>query len=116
MSARTGRGLFKGLSHGELLFHVAAWIEDFRDLNRPLSKSSLRCGCCTIFWSFGKSRDPRIFDPQLAEGPLLDLGTYLVSLLIEIFGVPEGVVGLGQPDPSCVDGQLSAILTDADGN
>src|ERR1700735_2684203 len=55
MSARTGRGLFKGLSHGELLFHVAAWIEDFRDSSRPLSKSSLRCGCCTIFWSFGKS-------------------------------------------------------------
>jgi hypothetical protein len=29
---------------------------------------------------------------------------------------PEGVVGLGQPDPSGVKGQLSAILTDADGN
>ena len=36
-------------------FHVAAWIEDFPGPNRPLSKSSLRCGCCTIFWSFGKS-------------------------------------------------------------
>ena len=28
----------------------------FRDPNRRLSKSSLRFGCCTIFWSFGKSR------------------------------------------------------------
>ena len=27
----------------------------FRDPSRPLSKSSLRCACCTIFWSFGKS-------------------------------------------------------------
>src|ERR1700726_4812932 len=27
----------------------------FPDPNRLLSKSSLRCGCCTIFWSFGKS-------------------------------------------------------------
>ena len=26
-----------------------------RDPNLPLSKSSLRCGCCTIFWSYGKS-------------------------------------------------------------
>src|SRR6202040_3087676 len=34
-------------------FHVAAWIEDFQGPNRPLSKSSLRCGCCMIFWSFG---------------------------------------------------------------
>src|ERR1700761_6298271 len=37
-------------------FHVAAWIEDFAGSNRPLSKNSLRCGCCTIFWSFGKSQ------------------------------------------------------------
>ena len=31
-------------------------LRTFRDPNRPLSKSSLRCGCCTISWSFGKSR------------------------------------------------------------
>jgi hypothetical protein len=36
-------------------FHVAAWIEDFPGSNRRLSKNSLRCECCTIFWSFGKS-------------------------------------------------------------
>src|SRR5208282_5706981 len=30
-------------------------VRPFRDPSRPLSKSSLRCGCCTIFWSFGKS-------------------------------------------------------------
>jgi predicted dehydrogenase len=62
------------------------------------------------------TRGHRIFDPKLAGGPLLDLGTYQVSFLTEIFGIPERVVGLGQPDPSGVNGQLSAILTDADGN
>ena len=61
-------------------------------------------------------RDHRIFDPKMAGGPLLDLGTYQVSLLTEILGVPERVVGIGQPDPSGVNGQLSAILTDAAGN
>jgi hypothetical protein len=30
-------------------------LRTFRGPNRPLSKSSLRFGCCTIFWSFGKS-------------------------------------------------------------
>ena len=36
--------------------HVATWIEDFcLGPNRPLSKNSLRCVCCTIFWSFGIS-------------------------------------------------------------
>lgn len=62
------------------------------------------------------TRDHRIFNPQLAGGPLLDLGTYPVSLLTELLGVPERVVGVGQPDPSGVNGQLSAVLTDARGN
>src|SRR5271165_733990 len=34
------------------------WLPGLRTFlgpNRPLSKNSLRCGCCTIFWSFGKS-------------------------------------------------------------
>jgi hypothetical protein len=44
------------------------------------------------------------------------LGTYQVSFLTDIFGVPKHVVGLGQPNPSGVNGQLSAILADADGN
>ena len=34
------------------------WLPGLRTFlgpNRPLSKNSLRCGCYTIFWSFGKS-------------------------------------------------------------
>src|SRR6202162_757659 len=40
-------------------FHVAAWIEDFPG-SKPTVKQKLAavCGCCTIFWSFGKSRHP----------------------------------------------------------
>jgi predicted dehydrogenase len=72
----------------------------------------------SVYTDYGEyfTRNHRIFDPRLAGGPLLDLGTYPVSLLTEIFGVPERVVGLGQPDPSGVNGQLSAILIDAEGN
>jgi predicted dehydrogenase len=72
----------------------------------------------SVFTDYGEyfTRDHRIFDPKLAGGPLLDLGTYQVAFLAEIFGVPERVVGLGQQDPSGVNGQLSAILADADGN
>jgi predicted dehydrogenase len=72
----------------------------------------------SVYTDFGEyfTRDHRIFDPKLAGGPLLDLGTYAVALLTEIFGIPERVVGVGQPDPQGVMGQLSAILTDAAGN
>jgi predicted dehydrogenase len=62
------------------------------------------------------TRDHRIFDARLAGGPLLDLGTYPVSLLTKLLGVPMQVVGMGQADPSGVNGQLSVILTDAAGN
>jgi predicted dehydrogenase len=72
----------------------------------------------SVYTEYGEyfTRDHRIFDPKLAGGPLLDLGTYPVSLLTEIFGVPKRVIGVGQPDSSGVNGQLSAILIDAEGN
>jgi predicted dehydrogenase len=72
----------------------------------------------SVYTDYGEyfARDHRIFDPKLAGGPLLDLGIYAVALLTEIFGIPTRVIGLGQPDPQGVIGQLSAILTDAAGN
>ena len=39
-----------------------------------------------------------------------------MSLLTKLLGVPQQVVGMGQADPSGVNGQLSVILTDAAGN
>ncbi|WP_422072469.1 Gfo/Idh/MocA family protein [Tranquillimonas rosea] len=62
------------------------------------------------------TRDHRIFDPALAGGPLLDLGTYPVSFLTKLMGVPDRVVGLAQQDESGVHGQLSVIMADAAGN
>jgi predicted dehydrogenase len=72
----------------------------------------------SVFTDYGEffTRDHRIFDPKLAGGPLLDLGTYQVSFLTEIFGVPKDVIGASQADPSGVHSQLSATLTDAKGN
>jgi predicted dehydrogenase len=103
-----------------LFFAEALWtffLPKF-DVLRQLLETKAIGEIKSVYTDYGEyfSRDHRIFDPKLAGGPLLDLGTYQVSLLTEIFGVPERVVGLGQPDPSGVNGQLSAILTDAAGN
>ncbi len=62
------------------------------------------------------TRDHRIFRPDLAGGPLYDLGTYPISLVTRLMGVPEQVVGMKQEDESGVHGQLSVILADARGN
>jgi predicted dehydrogenase len=58
----------------------------------------------------------RIFNPELAGGPLLDLGTYPLSMVTSLLGAPEKVVALGQPDPAGVNGQLAAVLTHPGGS
>jgi predicted dehydrogenase len=62
------------------------------------------------------TRDHRIFDSTLAGGPLLDLGTYPVSLLARLLGEARQVVGLKQDDPSGVHGQLAVAMQNAAGN
>lgn len=60
--------------------------------------------------------DHRIYDPTLAGGPLLDLGTYDASFIHFVLGAPTSVTAVGQPANDELNGQVSAILTDADGN
>lgn len=60
--------------------------------------------------------DHRIYDPALAGGPLLDLGTYPVALAHYVLGNPESVLASGQPATSELNGQVSAILTHDDGS
>jgi predicted dehydrogenase len=104
----------------KLFFAEALWtfyLPKF-DVLRQLLETKAVGEIKSVYTDYGEyfTRDHRIFDPKLAGGPLLDLGTYQVSFLTEIFGIPDRVVGVGQADPSGVNGQLSAILTDANGN
>jgi predicted dehydrogenase len=59
--------------------------------------------------------DHRIMRPNLAGGPLLDLGTYPLSLVGWVLGTPASVVARGVPAPSGVNGQVSAIFSYHDG-
>ena len=71
-----------------------------------------------VYTEYGEhfTRDHRIFDPALSGGPLYDLGTYPVSLLTKLMGVPARVVGMKQADESGVHGQLAVVLSDAKAN
>jgi predicted dehydrogenase len=60
--------------------------------------------------------DHRIMRHDLAGGPLLDLGTYPIALAVAMLGEPQWVHASGQPAPSGVNGQASAILTTPGGN
>jgi len=71
----------------------------------------------TVLAEYGEhfSGDHRILRPALAGGPLLDLGTYPVSLAVRVLGSPAEVVAHAEPHPAGVAGQVSALLRAADG-
>lgn len=66
----------------------------------------------TVFAEYGEHFDPghRIFEPELAGGPLLDLGTYPLALITEVLGLPEQLHTIGQAHESGVNAQFSAIM------
>ncbi|MGP9501154.1 Gfo/Idh/MocA family protein [Specibacter sp. AOP5-B1-6] len=66
----------------------------------------------TVLAEYGEHFDPghRIFEPELARGPLLDLGTYPLALITEILGLPEQLHAIGQTHESGVNAQLSAVM------
>ena len=59
--------------------------------------------------------DHRIFDPALAGGPLLDLGTYPLAYVTSLLGPATTVAAAGVADPRGVNGQLGATMVHADG-
>ena len=66
----------------------------------------------TVLAEYGEhfERSHRIFDPALAGGPLLDLGTYPLALITEVLGAPKQILALGQKHESGVNAQLSAVM------
>lgn len=60
--------------------------------------------------------DHRIYEAELAGGPLLDLGTYPIALAHMVFGSFTSVVAQGQAVGPGLLGQISAMLSDVAGN
>jgi predicted dehydrogenase len=59
--------------------------------------------------------DHRIMRPELAGGPMLDLGTYPVTLATWVLGTPEQVVAVGTLAPSGINGQVAMALATSAG-
>lgn len=57
----------------------------------------------------------RIFNPALAGGPMLDLGSYLVGLNVKVAGKPEKVTAIGQMTHTGVNGQASMLFEHGNG-
>ncbi|MEO5314651.1 Gfo/Idh/MocA family oxidoreductase [Pseudarthrobacter sp. CC12] len=82
------------------------------DVIRQVLDAGMLGTVTTVLAEYGEyfGRSHRIFDPALAGGPLLDLGTYPLALITEVLGAPERLSALGQTHESGVNAQLSAIM------
>jgi predicted dehydrogenase len=88
------------------------------DIIRQVLDSGVLGEVRTVLAEHGEyfTADHRIMRPELAGGPLLDLGTYPVAFATWVLGAPERVLAAGQPHDAGVNGQAAAILSDARGN
>ncbi|MGV9714268.1 Gfo/Idh/MocA family protein [Gordonia sp. NPDC003424] len=59
--------------------------------------------------------DHRIYNPALAGGPMLDLGSYPVAFSHWAIGAPAQIAAIGTPANDELNGQISAILGTATG-
>ncbi|MFJ9704709.1 Gfo/Idh/MocA family protein [Streptomyces sp. NPDC101234] len=88
------------------------------DVVRQILDSGVLGDLHTVLADHGEHFAPghRILRADLAGGPLLDLGTYPVSLATWVLGEPAEVLATGQPHPAGVNGQISAVLRAPAGN
>jgi predicted dehydrogenase len=77
------------------------------DVVRQILESGVLGDVHTVLADLGEHFGPghRILRPELAGGPLLDLGTYPVSLATWVLGPPARVQASGQPHPAGVNGR-----------
>ena len=54
--------------------------------------------------------DHRIFNADLAGGPMMDLGSYLTSFSVMVGGVPQDIVARGRPAQRGINGQISMLF------
>lgn len=84
------------------------------DVLRQLLEEKAIGEVTAVVADFGEWFPPghRIYRPELAGGPILDLGTYLISLVLSVFeGPPDHIRAYGVPTDSQVQGQAAMILT-----
>ncbi len=103
------------VAHRRDLFCMEAYWTAFLpkfDVIRQLLGSGVLGEISAVVADFGEwfAPDHRINRLDLAGGPMLDLGTYLVSFVVDVLGAPDHVVARGVRAASGVNTQTAMIL------
>lgn len=120
LNAREGVLLQAEAASRNLLCMEAMWC-DFTpkyDVLRQLSQDGALGDLHTLIADHGEffTSDHRIFNYELAGGPMLDLGSDLIAFDIMVAGgQPQQIIATGQPATAEVSGQASMLLQHANG-
>lgn len=114
INAHQGRDIARRAGMAGVFAAEAMWtffLPKFDVIRQVLAEGKLGA-VTTVLAEYGEYFEPshRIFDSELAGGPLLDLGTYPLALVTEVLGRPERLHAMGQPHASGVNAQLSAVM------
>lgn len=102
-----------------LLFEafMSAHLPNFKKLKLllpsigPIRKAMISyCQYSSRYPKYLAGENPNTFNPQFANGSIMDIGFYCLSSAIELFGEPISVQAQAQLLPSGVDGSGSVIL------
>ncbi|MFS2223931.1 Gfo/Idh/MocA family protein [Pantoea sp. B65] len=119
LNAREGAGLQARARQQGVLCMEAMWCDftpKYDVLGQLLADGALG-DLHTLIADHGEffTADHRIFNADLAGGPMLDLGSYLIGLSMKIGGAAKTIIASGQPAPAGVNGQASMLLTHDNG-
>jgi predicted dehydrogenase len=114
LNAREARELQARAAELDLYCAEAMWtlFTPKFDVIRQVLDAGMLGQVRTVIVDFGEwfADDHRIMRPELAGGPLLDLGTYPLSLAHWVLGAPAEIIARGIPAPSGVNGQASVLM------
>ena len=92
--------------------HWTSFLPKYDVLRQVLGSGTLG-DITAVVADFGElfAPEPRIFRPELAGGPMLDLGTYLVSLVVDVLGgSPDEILARGTKHERGVQSQTAMVL------
>jgi predicted dehydrogenase len=83
------------------------------DILRQLLDADTVGDLTAVVADFGEWFSPshRIHRPELAGGPMLDLGTYLISFVLDVLGQPDHIIASGTTTSTGVMGQTAMVLS-----
>nr|WP_272918258.1 Gfo/Idh/MocA family oxidoreductase [Gordonia sp. SID5947] len=119
INAAQAREIFAAAHAADVFAGEAMWTRFLPkfDVIRQILDDGLLGAVCALVADHGEyfTTDHRIYDPALAGGPLLDLGTYPVAFAQWVLGEAHTVSAIGRPADAHVNGQISATLGHAGG-